>query len=46
MTKTTKLRGNRSFVFHHPLEPVDPYFEDSHEGFLSDFVEDVGDRAF
>jgi hypothetical protein len=35
-----------SFVFYHSLEPVDPCFEDSHEGFLSDFVENVGDRAF
>jgi hypothetical protein len=32
------------FVFHHPLEPVDPCFEDSYEGFLSDFVENVGGK--
>jgi hypothetical protein len=35
-----------AFVFYHPLEPVDPCFEDSREGFLSNFVENVGDRAF
>jgi hypothetical protein len=35
-----------SFVFDQPLEPVDPCFEDSHEGFLFDFVENVGDYAF
>jgi hypothetical protein len=34
------------FVFCHPLDPVDPCFEDSDEDFLSDFVENVGDRAF
>jgi hypothetical protein len=34
------------FVFCHPLEPVDPCFEDSYEGSLSDFVENVGDHAF
>jgi hypothetical protein len=34
------------FVFYHPLAPGDPCFEDSCEGFLSDFVENVGDHAF
>jgi hypothetical protein len=34
------------FVFYHPLEPVDPCFEDNHEGFLSDFVENVDDPRF
>jgi hypothetical protein len=34
------------FVFYYPLEPVDPCFEDSYKGFLSDFVENVGDRVF
>jgi hypothetical protein len=34
------------FVFCRLLEPVDPYFEDGYEGFLPDFVENVGDRAF
>jgi hypothetical protein len=34
------------FVPSHPLGPVDPCFEDISEGFLSDFVENVGDRAF
>jgi hypothetical protein len=34
------------FVFCHPLEPVDPCFNDSYDGFLSDFVENVGHRAF
>jgi hypothetical protein len=35
-----------SFVFCHPLEHVDPCFEDSYEGFPFDFVENVCDRAF
>jgi hypothetical protein len=34
------------FVFHHPLQLVDPCFEDSYEGLLSDFVENMVDRAF
>jgi hypothetical protein len=34
------------FVFYHPLEPVDPCFEDNYEGFLSDLVETAGDRAY
>jgi hypothetical protein len=34
------------FVFYHQLEPVDRCFEDSYEGLLSDFVENVGDRPF
>jgi hypothetical protein len=34
------------FVFYHPLELVNPCFEDSYEGFLSNFVENVGDRTF
>jgi hypothetical protein len=33
-------------VFYHPLEPVDPCSEDSYEGFLSHFVENVADRVF
>jgi hypothetical protein len=35
-----------SFVDYHPLEPVDPCFEDGDEGFLSDFPENVSDHAF
>jgi hypothetical protein len=34
------------FVFCHPLKPVNTCFEDSYAGFLSDFVENVGHRAF
>jgi hypothetical protein len=34
------------FVFYHPLESVDLCFEDSYQGFLSDLVDNVGDRAF
>jgi hypothetical protein len=34
-----------SFVSYHPLEPVDPCFEDSYEGFLSDFAENAGDHT-
>jgi hypothetical protein len=34
------------FVLCHPLEPVDPPIEDSYEGFLPDFVENVSGRAF
>jgi hypothetical protein len=34
------------FVFYHPFERVDPCFEDSYEGSLSDFVENVCSRAF
>jgi hypothetical protein len=34
------------FVFYHPLKPVDSCFEVSYEGFLSDSVENVGDRPF
>jgi hypothetical protein len=34
------------FVFYHPLEHGDPCFEDNDEGFLSDFVENAGDRPF
>jgi hypothetical protein len=33
------------FVFCHPLEPVGPCFEDGYEGFLSNFVQNLGDRA-
>jgi hypothetical protein len=35
------LMGVFPFVFYHPLETVDPCFEDSHEGFFADFVETV-----
>jgi hypothetical protein len=34
------------FVFDHPLKPVDSGFEDSYEGFLFDFSENVGDHLF
>jgi hypothetical protein len=34
------------FGFYHPLETIDPCFENSYESFLSDVVENVGDRAF
>jgi hypothetical protein len=34
------------FLFYHALEIVDLCFEDSYEGFVSDLVENVGDRAF
>jgi hypothetical protein len=34
------------FVFYHPLEPVGQCFEDSHERYLFDFVENVAGRAF
>jgi hypothetical protein len=34
------------FLLYHPLKHVDPWFEDICEGFLSNFVEDVGDGAF
>jgi hypothetical protein len=33
------------FVFPHPLEHVDPCFEDSSEGFFSGFLENVGDHV-
>jgi hypothetical protein len=33
-------------VFYHPLDSVDPCFEDGYEDFLSDFVENVSDCAF
>jgi hypothetical protein len=33
-------------MFSHPLDPADSCFEDSHDSLLSDFVENVGDRAF
>jgi hypothetical protein len=38
--------GNTPFVFYHPLELVDPCFEDSDEGSLSDFAENVRDHTF
>jgi hypothetical protein len=31
---------------YHPLEPVDPCFEDGYESFLSYFVENGDDRVF
>jgi hypothetical protein len=34
------------FMFYHPLERVNPCFEDRYTGFLSDVVENVSDRAF
>jgi hypothetical protein len=34
------------FMSSDSPEPVDPRFEDSYKGFLSDFVENVGDCAF
>jgi hypothetical protein len=34
------------FVFYHSFEPIDLCFEGSYDGFLSDFVENVGDRTF
>jgi hypothetical protein len=37
---------NISFVFYRQIEFVDPYLEDRSKDFLSDFVEDVGDRCF
>jgi hypothetical protein len=33
-------------AFYHPLEPVDPCFEDSSKGFLSNFIDNVGDHTF
>jgi hypothetical protein len=35
-----------SFVFCRPLEPIDPWLEDRHEDFLSEFVKNVDDCAF
>jgi hypothetical protein len=32
-------------MFYHQLEPVGPCFEEDYENFLSDFVENVSDRA-
>jgi hypothetical protein len=34
------------FLFSHPLKPLGPCFKDAYEDFLSDFVENVGGRAF
>jgi hypothetical protein len=34
------------FMVYHPLEPVNPCFEDRYTGFSSDVVENVSDRAF
>jgi hypothetical protein len=33
-------------VFYQPFESFDPGSKDSHEGFLSDLAENVGDRQF
>jgi hypothetical protein len=34
------------FVCYHPLEHIDLRFEDSSEGFLSDFAKNLGDPTF
>jgi hypothetical protein len=34
------------FMLYHPLELVDPCFEDNYEGFISDFVENGSDCVF
>jgi hypothetical protein len=34
------------FLFHHPFQPFGLYFEDADEELLSDFVDNVSDRAF